>query len=77
MLILAGCANSLTSMASSGASAVQSLTDSAKDLKVSVLNVGQADATLIQYKGQNMLIDTGAVASRDSLVQQLKERNVK
>ena len=44
MLILAGCANSLTSMASSGASAVQSLTDSDKDLKVSVLNVGQADA---------------------------------
>jgi len=77
MLILAGCANSLTSMASSGASAVQSLTDSDKDLKVSVLNVGQADATLIQYKGQNMLIDTGDVDSRDSLVQQLKERNVK
>ena len=52
MLILAGCANSLTSMASSGASAVQSLTDSDKDLKVSVLNVGQADATLIQYKAK-------------------------
>lgn len=64
MLILAGCGNSASSSSSGGAKAVQSLTASDKDLRVSVLNVGQADATLIQYKGKNMLIDTGDVDSR-------------
>ena len=65
MLVLAGCGNSASSSSSGGgAKAVHSLTASDKDLRVSVLNVGQADATLIQYKGKNMLIDTGDVDSR-------------
>ena len=61
MLVLAGCGNSASSSSSGGAKAVQSLSASDKDLRISVLNVGQADATLIQYKGKNMLIDTGEV----------------
>ena len=78
MLVLAGCGNSASSSSSGGgAKAVHSLTASDKDLRVSVLNVGQADATLIQYKGKNMLIDTGDVDSRADLVKQLKERKVK
>ena len=77
MLVLAGCGNSASSSSSGGAKAVQSLSASDKDLRISVLNVGQADATLIQYKGKNMLIDTGEVDSRADLVKQLKERKVK
>ena len=76
MLVLAGCGNSASSSSSGGAKAVQSLSASDKDLRISVLNVGQADATLIQYKGKNMLIDTGEVDSRADLVKQLKERKV-
>ena len=31
----------------------------AEQLQVHFLDVGQADAALLQYKGQHMLIDTG------------------
>jgi len=44
---------------------------------ISVLHVGQADAALIQYRGKNMMIDTGDVDSRASLIKQLQERRVK
>jgi beta-lactamase superfamily II metal-dependent hydrolase len=47
------------------------------DLHVSMLDVGQADATLIQYKGKTMLIDTGDPDHRDTLVKDLKDRNIK
>ena len=78
MLILSGCASSVTQAVSGdGAKAVTKIADSDKALHVDMLNVGQADATLIQYKGKNMLIDTGDVDNRENLVKQLKERNVK
>jgi competence protein ComEC len=82
LLLLAGCGSTASSSQSSaassgGAAAVSQIADNDKALHVTMLNVGQADATLIQYKGKNMLIDTGDVDSRDDLVQQLKKRNVK
>jgi competence protein ComEC len=82
LLLLAGCGNTASSSQSSsasdgGAAVVSQVTDNDQALHTTMLNVGQADATLIQYKGKNMLIDTGDVDSRDSLVQQLKQHNVK
>ena len=47
-----------------------------EQLQVHFLNVGQADAALLQYKGQNMLIDTGDVDGRPALVKMLKDRGV-
>lgn len=80
MLLLGGCGSNATQGNNSGntqRAAAAAVKDDANALHVSVLNVGQADATLIQYKGKNMLIDTGDVDSRDALVKQLKEKHVK
>lgn len=77
MLLLSGCASSVSQAVQGGANAVSSLAASDKNLQVTMLNVGQADATLIQYKGQNMLIDTGDVDSRDELVKDLQAKGVK
>ena len=48
----------------------------AEQLQVHFLDVGQADAALLQYKGQHMLVDTGDVDGRPALVQKLKEKGV-
>lgn len=77
MLVLSGCASSVSQAVQGGAKSVSSVAASDKNLEVNMLNVGQADATLIQYKGKNMLIDTGDVDSRDELVKDLKAKNVK
>ena len=79
-LLLTGCGSGASKTASSSAAgsakAVDSLPSNGDNLTISVLNVGQADATLIQYKGKNMLIDTGDVDSRETLVKQLKSHKV-
>ena len=62
LLLAAGCGRE------SGAAAEQ--------LQVHFLDVGQADAALLQYKGQHMLVDTGDVDGRPALVQKLKEKGV-
>ena len=79
MVLLGGCGTNATQGhdSSTQRASAAAVTDSDKALHVSMLNVGQADATLIQYKGKNMLIDTGDVDSRDALVKQLKEKKVK
>ncbi len=46
-------------------------------LTVSILDVGHGDATLLQYAGKNILIDTGDSRQRTALVRQLEERGVK
>ncbi|WP_301859773.1 ComEC/Rec2 family competence protein [uncultured Megasphaera sp.] len=79
MAFLSGCSQQQASQTDSGQKGAVAATvaDSDAALHVYMLNVGQADATLIQYKGQNMLIDTGDVDHRDELVKQLKEHHVK
>lgn len=83
MVFAAGCGNTTTSAKDKAAvksgqtASVGTVKDSDNALHVSMLYVGQADATLIQYKGKTMLIDTGDVDSRDDLVAQLKARNIK
>ena len=77
MVLLGGCGTSTTQGSGTQRASAATVTDSDKALHVSMLNVGQADATLIQYTGKNMLIDTGDVDSRDALVKQLKDKKVK
>lgn len=48
----------------------------AEQLQVHFLDAGQADAALLQYKGQHMLVDTGDADGRPALVQKLKEKGV-
>lgn len=50
--------------------------DAAKKLTVSFIDVGQGNASLIQYKGKNVLIDTGEEASYQKLKSYLKKKNV-
>lgn len=73
LLLVSGCGN----LPFSSDHATAPVDDSDSALRISVLNVGQADASLIQYKGKNMLIDTGDVDSREGLVSQLKKKNIK
>ena len=46
------------------------------DLRISMLNVGQGDAILIQTKKQNILIDTSDTDERDLLVSELEKLSV-
>ena len=46
------------------------------DLKITMLNVGQGDAFLIQTKAQNVLIDTSDVDEREKLVSELDKAGV-
>lgn len=46
------------------------------DLKITMLNVGQGDAILIQTKSQNILIDTSDVDERDKLISELNKAGV-
>lgn len=46
------------------------------DLKITMLNVGQGDAFLIQTKSQNILIDTSDIDERSKLVDELDKAGV-
>lgn len=46
------------------------------DLKITMLNVGQGDAFLVQTKTQNILIDTSDVDEREKLVSELEKAGV-
>lgn len=46
-------------------------------LKISFIDVGQADSILIQYNNKNMLIDAGNNEDSDIIENYLKENNVK
>lgn len=47
------------------------------DLKIHVIDVGQGDATLIQYKTSNLLIDTGPPEAGPTLAKYLKALDIK
>lgn len=46
-------------------------------LKIHYIDVGQGDAILIEYKSQNLLIDSGPNTSQDKLNKYLKKNNIK
>lgn len=68
ILVMAGC----------GTTAQQHPSTAVNDvLTVKVLDVGQADAILLQTGGKTTLIDTGDVATREQLVKDLRQQGVK
>lgn len=46
-------------------------------LIIHYINVGQGDSELIQYKGKNMLIDSGPFSSKNILMKYLKSAGIK
>ncbi len=67
--LLSGCAKSNAATSASDQS-------SASGLTVTCLNVGKADAILLQENGTNVLIDTGTAAGAESLVASLEDLQV-
>lgn len=47
------------------------------DLRVTVIDVGQGDATLLSQAGKHMLIDTGSAFAADALLRELEANGVK
>ncbi len=78
--VLSGCGGKTGGGNSGGAAAENAPPASAKpaseDLKVTMLNVGQGDALLIQTKSQNILIDTSDQDERSKLVKELDKAGV-
>ena len=71
-LLLAGCGNK-----SAGNSSEDSSTGTAEAaVKVTMLNVGQGDAILVETGSQTVLIDTSDVDERKKLESELKKANV-
>lgn len=78
--VLSGCGGKTGGGNSGGAAAENAPPASTKpvseDLKVTMLNVGQGDALLIQTKSQNILIDTSDQDERSKLVKELDKAGV-
>ena len=72
--------NSVAEKSSEKVSAAEKKSSAAKnvsgDLKITMLNVGQGDAFLIQTKSQNILIDTSDQDEREKLVRELEKADV-
>lgn len=69
-LLLVGCGNKTDNKA-------QGKTVAQEKMVVTVLDVGQADAILLQTEGQNILVDSGLSDNADNLVAELKKLGVK
>ena len=55
----------------------KSITKPIDQVVVSILNVGQGDAILIEGSEKTILVDTGPPAGKASLMDELKKRNIK
>ena len=69
-LLLVGCGNKTDNKALGKTVAQEKMT-------VTVLDVGQADAILLQTEGKNILVDSGLSDSADKLVAELRKLGVK
>ncbi|MPM74226.1 ComE operon protein 3 [bioreactor metagenome] len=69
-LLFAGCGNKTDNKA-------QGQTVAQEKMTVTVLDVGQADAILLQTEGKNILVDSGLSDNADKLVAELKKLGVK
>ena len=80
IFIFSGCGGENTSAEKSSPEKVEKQTATNKtvsgDLKITMLNVGQGDAFLIQTKSQNILIDTSDLDERTKLVSELDKAGV-
>ena len=77
--VLSGCGGGKTDGGNSGGAATDSPAEAkpvSADLKITMLNVGQGDAFLIQTKSQNILIDTSDMDERSKLASELEKAGV-
>ena len=77
--VLSGCGGGKTDGGNSGGAATDSSAEAkpvSADLKITMLNVGQGDAFLIQTKSQNILIDTSDMDERSKLASELEKAGV-
>ena len=77
--VLSGCGGGKTDGGNSGGAAIDSPAEAkpvSADLKITMLNVGQGDAFLIQTKSQNILIDTSDMDERSKLASELEKAGV-
>ena len=74
MFTLTACGGGSSS--NSNAAAIQNKKQVNGDLKITMLNVGQGDAFLIQTAKQNILIDTSDIDERTKLVNELDKAGV-
>lgn len=71
-LLITGCSNKNST--SSNAIIKENINDK---LIIHYINVGQGDSELIQYKGKNMLIDSGPFSSKNILMKYLKSAGIR
>ncbi|MBO4401634.1 MAG: MBL fold metallo-hydrolase [Selenomonadaceae bacterium] len=77
--VLSGCGGGKTDGGNSGGAETNPPAEAkpvSEDLKITMLNVGQGDAFLIQTKSQNILIDTSDQDERSKLVSELDKAGV-
>lgn len=79
MIMLSGCGgdnNSMSAQDNNQTAEAKTKKEVKGDLKITMLNVGQGDAFLIQTKSQNILIDTSDMDERTKLVNELDKAGV-
>ena len=75
-VVMSGCGGGTTTTNSNGSNSNAEAKPVNGDLKITMLNVGQGDAFLIQTKTQNVLIDTSDMDERTKLVNEIDKAGV-
>ena len=75
-LLLTGC-GSKAAEHNSGAASQSAPAETAKEMTVKMLNVGQGDAILIETPEQTVLIDTSDLDEQEKLRAELKKAGIK
>lgn len=76
IFLLSGCGGSSSAENNFGGEKISQKETVKGDLKITMLNVGQGDAFLIQTSSQNILIDTSDMDERTKLVNELNKAGV-
>ena len=76
-LAAAGCGGGAAASSSAASKAKSSEAKSGKALTVRMLDIGQGDACLLEKDGKFVLIDSGDIEHRDTIVALLKKYHVK
>ncbi len=76
-ILISGCSSKQVKSESTSKETVTTSTNVSGELKVSYINVGQADSILLQQGSQYMLIDAGNNGDADTVTNYLKTQGVK
>jgi len=76
-ILISGCSSKQVNSVNISKETTKTATNVTGELKVSYINVGQADSILIQQGSQNMLIDAGNNGDANTVIDYLKSQGVK